>query len=262
MAEKTVLVLVLALVALVFADQAFVGLNDNKTNLVLQPPAGGQVLVDGVAFRSLLERVTHLEEAYIAHQAEILALQQQVEVLSNSTSTGTGAETLFWAHTNPNTCGLFSPTTVPVAVHVTAGGGGGGGGQGIGANGSPGGDTTVTLVVNGADAGTLMTAAGGIAGRYGQNSIGRIQAGGSSSVDGAAILPGGGGAGGDPGVEGFNSAFTGTAGGGGGFVAGLVTLMAGYQLRACVGQGGQGGGDSGSSHRGAVGADGFVIITV
>ena len=47
-AEKTVLVLVLVLVALVFADQAFVGLNDKKTDLVLQSPAGGQVVVDGV----------------------------------------------------------------------------------------------------------------------------------------------------------------------------------------------------------------------
>ena len=60
MAEQAVHVLVL--VALVSADQAFLGLNDNKTNLVLQPPAGGQVVVDGVAFRSLLDRLGQLEQ--------------------------------------------------------------------------------------------------------------------------------------------------------------------------------------------------------
>ena len=60
---KTVLVLVLALVALVAANQAFVGLNDNKTNLVLQPPAGGQVLVNGQVFEELVQRVLQLEGA-------------------------------------------------------------------------------------------------------------------------------------------------------------------------------------------------------
>mgnify|MGYP007037752650 CR=1 FL=1 len=59
MVERVVLELLLA--TLVFADQAFVGLNGNKTNLVLQPPAGGQVVVDGVAFRSLMERLNQLE---------------------------------------------------------------------------------------------------------------------------------------------------------------------------------------------------------
>ena len=52
---------------------------------------------------------------------------------------------------------------------------------------------------------------------------------------------------------------TGTAGGGGGYVAGLVSLTVGQQLQACVGQGGAGGGTG--TTRGASGADGFVIIT-
>ena len=92
MVEKTVLVLILVLVALVFADQAFVGLNDNKTNLVLQPPAGGQVVVDGMAFRALVERLDKQEtqvgtlSAIIANQSTIIdaldKLETQVGTLS------------------------------------------------------------------------------------------------------------------------------------------------------------------------------------
>ena len=51
------------------AGQGFVGIDD-KGSLVLEPPAGGQVLVDGVAFQELVRRLD--EQA-----AEIRALKQQ-----------------------------------------------------------------------------------------------------------------------------------------------------------------------------------------
>ena len=41
--------------------QAFVGLNGNGTNLVLDPPHGGQVVVDGVAFRGLLQDLAKMK---------------------------------------------------------------------------------------------------------------------------------------------------------------------------------------------------------
>ena len=80
MAEKMVLALSLALVAiaLVFADQAFVGLTDNGS-LVLNPPAGGQVLVDGVMFRSLVEQVGTLTRQLEAQAQQIAALQAEAK---------------------------------------------------------------------------------------------------------------------------------------------------------------------------------------
>ncbi len=56
---------------------------------------------------------------------------------------------------------------------------------------------------------------------------------------------------------------TGTAGGNGGYVAGLVTLTAGQTLQTCVGLGGAGGSTSaGLADRGGAGANGFVIVTI
>ena len=73
--------------------QAFVGLNGNGTNLVLDPPAGGQVVVDGHVFQELVQRVsqlgearTEMEQTCAAQQAELSVLRAQVEDVSNSLS--------------------------------------------------------------------------------------------------------------------------------------------------------------------------------
>ena len=99
MAEKTalVLVLVLALVALVFADQAFVRLNVND-DLVLQPPPGGQVVVDGVVFRVLVDKVNRLDhlEAQVGTLTKQLAERHCRQVADLSTITGMRGSTGTW----------------------------------------------------------------------------------------------------------------------------------------------------------------------
>ena len=62
----------------VFAAEgrAFVGLNGNKTNLVLDPPAGGQVVVDGVAFRALTEQLESLSASLISLEQQLNATRQ------------------------------------------------------------------------------------------------------------------------------------------------------------------------------------------
>ena len=187
-------------------------------------------------------------------------LQTRVEALE----TGDGA--IFWVHTNPQDCAEFTPSSFPVSVQVAAGGGGDGGGAGANADASPGQPTTVIRLINGVEAGVLMTAAGGLAGRRGgPNSRGQLHSNGSTSVDGAVVLAGGGGAGGDAGQyycgHSDHCMTTGTAGGGGGLITGRVTLTEGQQLRACIGQGGAGGGSTDAGYGGAAGANGFVIIS-
>ena len=82
MPEKTelglVLVLVLVLVAPVFADQAFVGTAPNGS-LVLRPADGQQVLVDGVVFQELVEKLDRLDRL----ETHVQALNQQVEALKS-----------------------------------------------------------------------------------------------------------------------------------------------------------------------------------
>ena len=92
-----VLVLALVLVAQrrVFADQAFVGLSGNKTNLVVQPPAGGQVVVDGVVIRSLVEQVKTLTQQLEAQAQQMEAQAQQMEALkAQLTDVGAAAPVL------------------------------------------------------------------------------------------------------------------------------------------------------------------------
>ena len=74
MAGKAILLLALATAALVFADQAFVGSASNGS-LVLRAAPGQHVLMDGLAFQSMVDRLETVERqlAQMEHQCRVMA---------------------------------------------------------------------------------------------------------------------------------------------------------------------------------------------
>ena len=71
--------------------QAFVGLDGNGTNLVLNPPASGQVVVDGYVFQELVQRVGQLEADRDVQRQRLDQLERVCPVIADTTTiTGLG----------------------------------------------------------------------------------------------------------------------------------------------------------------------------
>ena len=143
------------------------------------------MLVDGLNIKELF---TSLSDSLASLRAEVNALKS-------------AANATLWGHTNPASCGVFTPHSWPATVSVHASGSGGGGGQAAGSRGGNGRPTTVELVNANGEKHVVMTAFAGPYGKQGNGGHdGHLQAGGNSTLANAIVLPGHGAAGGDPGV--------------------------------------------------------------
>ena len=151
---------------------------------------------------SALDGIAEVKDSLSAQSTSLQAIHSSLaEVgtrISNLNRTKHEAQSMaIWTHSDPSECGIYTPPSYPASVFVELGGGGGGGARGEMSEGTPGGESRVDLSEDNPFYSTILTAQGGGKGRRATADAPAPAHGeGSSSLPGAFVRAGGGGAGG------------------------------------------------------------------